>query len=183
MKDTDSDLVRRCRAGDRAAFESLVDHYERTIFNAAYRMLDSRDDAKDVTQTVFLKVFERLDSYDPKYRFYSWIYRIALNESINLLNGRKRLKPVDEEQPSDWGTPEDNARSSQLCDRVQEALMLISDEYRSVIVLKHFMGCSYSDISRILEIEEKTVKSRLFTARHRLRDALLVNKVTGSRSI
>jgi len=177
MKDVDSELVRKCRRGDKAAFETLVDHYERTIFNAAYRMLDSPDDAKDVTQTVFLKVYERLDSYDPKYRFYSWIYRIALNESINLLNGRKRLTQVDEEQVSDWETPEENVRSEQLCDRVQEALMLISDEYRSVIVLKHFMGCSYSDISGILQIQEKTVKSRLFTARQRLRDTLLDNKL------
>lgn len=172
MTDTDLQLVRRCQQGDRGAFEILVVQYERPIFNAAYRMLDSRDDARDVTQTVFLKAFEKLDSYNPKYKFYSWIYRIALNESVNVLNGRKRLTPVDDEQASNWKTPEETARSDEVHDRVQEALMLISSDYRSVIVLKHFSGCSYSDIAQILQIQEKTVKSRLFTARQRLREAL-----------
>ncbi len=173
MRDADSELVQQCRSGDGKAFEALVTRYERPIFNAAYRMLDSLDDARDVTQTVFLKAFEKLDSFDEHYRFYSWIYRIALNESINLLNGRKPGSSAIEEQPSDWKSPEESVRSSQTCERVQEALMMVSSEYRSVIVLKHFMGCSYSDISRILQIEEKTVKSRLFTARQRLRDVLL----------
>ncbi len=172
MRDADSELVTQCRSGDRRAFETLVQRYERPIFNAAYRMVDSLDDARDVTQTVFLKAFEKLDSFDPHYRFYSWIYRIALNESINLLNGRKYVTADSDEQASDWKSPEENLRTSQVCDRVQDALKTISSEYRSVIILKHFLGCSYSDISLILQVEEKTVKSRLFTARQRLREAL-----------
>ena len=78
-EDGDRLLVQRCREGDRRAFEALVGQYEKPVFNAALRMLRNPEDARDVTQTVFLKAFEHLADYDPKYRFYSWIYRIALN--------------------------------------------------------------------------------------------------------
>ena len=78
-------LMERCRNGDRQAFETLVVRYQKPVYNAAYRMLHNTEDARDVTQTVFLKVFENLDKYDPSHRFFSWIYRIALNESINWL--------------------------------------------------------------------------------------------------
>ena len=135
MRDADSELVQQCRSGDGKAFEALVNRYERPIFNAAYRMLDSLDDARDVTQTVFMKAFEKLDSFDDRYRFYSWIYRIALNESINLLNGRKPTSPGIEDQPSDWNSPEEAFRSSQTCERVQEALMMISSEYPATPII------------------------------------------------
>ena len=171
-EDTDARLVRDCRRGDRKAFETLLRNYERPIFNAALRILDNRDDAKDVTQTVFLKAYENLDRYNPKYRFYSWIYRIALNESINVINTRKRTKPIDEDGAPDWRSPEEAAGEAELSNRLQDALMSISADYRTVIVMKHFLDCSYREISEILDIPEKTVKSRLFTARQRMRDAL-----------
>ncbi len=100
-EDSDGILVQRCRAGDRRAFEALVGRYEKPVFNAALRMLRNPEDARDVAQTVFLKAFEHLADYDPKYRFYSWIYRIALNESINILNGRKRLEPISGDEVDD----------------------------------------------------------------------------------
>ena len=89
---TDQALVERCRSGDRAAFTELVIRYQRPIYNAAFWMLRKAEDASDVTQEVFLKVAERLDEYDPQYKFFSWIYRIAVNESLNLLrrNGAGR---------------------------------------------------------------------------------------------
>lgn len=171
-EDTDARLVRDCQRGDRRAFETLLRNYERPIYNAALRMLDNQDDAKDVTQTVFLKAYENIDRYNPEFRFYSWIYRIALNESINVINARKRLTPIEEDRTPDWRNPEDETGDAQLSNRIQEALMSISTDYRTVIVMKHFLGCSYRDISLILEIPEKTVKSRLYTARRRMRDVL-----------
>ena len=97
-EDNDGELVRRCYERDRRAFEKLVVRYERPVFNAALRMLHDREEARDVAQTVFLKVYEHLADYDPSHRFYSWIYRIALNESINTLH---RRRPTGGTRPRD----------------------------------------------------------------------------------
>ena len=82
---TDQALVERFRGGDRDAFTELVVRYQRPIYNAAFWILRKPEDASDITQTVFLRVAERLDEYDARYKFFSWIYRIAVNESLNLL--------------------------------------------------------------------------------------------------
>lgn len=150
----------------------MLVEYEKPVFNAAYRMLNNRDDAQDVTQTVFLKVFENLDKFDPSRRFFSWIYRIALNESINWLGKNNRLEPLAGEAAFEGKGPEQEAESDSVAANVQAALMTIKSEYRSVVVLKHFLGCSYVEISQILDIPEKTVKSRLYTARQQLKDEL-----------
>ena len=78
-KPNDTDLVNRSLEGDRKAFEALLIRYEKPVYNAAYRMLNDAEDARDVAQTVFLKAYEKLGDFDPRYRFFSWIYRIALN--------------------------------------------------------------------------------------------------------
>ena len=168
----DKALIRRCKKGDRKAFEALIVKYEKPVFNAAYRMLNSPEDARDVTQTVFLKVFENLDHYDPKYRFFSWIYRIAMNESIDCLKKQTRVNALEKEPASDIASPEEAVDSEQQNVHLQMALMKIKQEYRTVIVLKHILGCSYIEISEILEIPEKKVKSRLYTARQLLKEAL-----------
>lgn len=177
MSNTDDvDLVGRCRNGDRAAFEILLIKYEKPVFNAAFRMLHSSEDARDVTQTVFLKVYENLDKYDPAYRLFSWIYRIAMNESINCLSRQYRTEATglesDIEGEIEERSPEKAVSGDQLRAGLQSALMRIKPEYRTVIVLKHFLGCSYSEISEILELPEKTVKSRLYTGRQLLKDEL-----------
>ena len=149
--------------------------YQKPVFNAAYRMLNSRDDAQDVTQTVFLKVFENFDKYDPSRRFFSWIYRITLNESINWLGKTNRLEPLEVEATDDGKRPDEQVDSDQTSTNVQAALMTIKSDYRSVVILKHFLGCSYAEISQVLEIPEKKVKSRLYSARQQLKDALIDN--------
>jgi len=173
-EDSDAAMVAQCRAGDRRAFERLLARYERQIFNVAYRMLHHREDAIDVTQTVFLKVYEHLDRYDPAQRFFSWIYRIAVNESVDALNGRQRtISALDEEAvAADHERPDEAAEQRQLDAGMQSALMAIKVEYRTLIVLKHLQECSYEEIASILECPVKTVKSRLFTARQALRDLL-----------
>ena len=174
-KTDDTKLIERCKNGDRKAFETLLGQYEKPVFNAAFRMLNSRDDAMDVTQTVFLKVFENFDSYDPSRRFFSWIYRITLNESINWLGKSNRLEPLRHETADEGLSPEQAVDSAKLSQDVQQALMSIKTDYRTVVILKHFLGCSYVEMSDILEIPEKRIKSRLYSARQQLKDVLTAN--------
>jgi len=171
-KPDDTDLVLKSRNGDSAAFEALLIRYEKPVYNAAYRMLNSVEDAKDVTQTVFLKAYEHLDDFDPRYRFFSWIYRIALNESVNCLNKRMRFEELARETDTETNGPDDAMEQEIRARQIQAALMTISPEYRSVIVLKHFLDCNYLEISQILDIPEKTVKSRLYSARQLLKGEL-----------
>ena len=174
-KDNDESLVERCRSGDGAALEALVVRYQRPIYNAAFRVLGNAEDASDITQAVFLKVTERLDDYDPHYRFFSWIYRIALNESLNVLRRQGREERLDDETElpgPERLDPERLASEAQLSRRVQRALMTLKIDDRAVLTLRHFSECSYREIGLILDLDEKTVKSRLFEARQRLRELL-----------
>jgi len=171
-KPDDTKLIEQCIGGDRQAFEALLIKYEKPVFNAAYRMLNSREDASDVTQTVFLKVYENFGSFDPSRRFFSWVYRITLNESINWLSKQKRLEPLQIDTADDGKSPEQDVMSAELSAKVQAALMTIKTDYRTVVIMKHFLGCSYMEISESLEIPEKTVKSRLYSARQMLKGAL-----------
>lgn len=170
--ENDRELIGNCMNGDRQATEALLLRYEKPVYNAAYRMLNSSEDARDVTQTVFLKVIEKLDSYDPRYKFFSWIYRIALNESINCLKKQNRLDALDREPVSEAKGPEEQTGAEHVSQGMQTALMTIQAEYRTVIVLKHFVDCSYTEISQILDLPEKKVKSRLYTGRQLLKEAL-----------
>lgn len=176
-KPDDKTLMERCIKGDRQAFETLLIRYQKPVYNAAYRMLHSPDDARDVTQTVFLKVYEHLDQFDPQRRFFSWVYRITLNESINWLKKANRLDPIEDNIADDSGGPERAAGNEQLGEGMQAALMTISPDYRQVVILKHVLGCSYLEISEILDIPEKTVKSRLYSARQLLKDHLTAHGV------
>lgn len=171
-KPDDNELVRRCRKGDREAFTTLLVRYEKPVFNAAYRMLNSREDAQDVTQAVFLKTYEKLDGFNSNYRFFSWIYRIALNESIDCLNRRNRSEGLQYEPLSETTGPAQAAELSERRRQIESALMGIKAEYRAVIVLKHFLDCNYTEISEILDIPESKVKSRLYSARQRLKEIL-----------
>ena len=173
--DPDETLVERCREGDGSAFAVLVGRYHRPIYNAAYRVLGNAEDAADITQVVFMRVTERLDDFDSRFKFFSWIYRIALNESLNLARKLSREEPLDEEAEiagARSAEPEWNTAQSQLAERVQRALMGMNIDDRAVLTLRHFSDCSYREMGTILGLAEKTVKSRLFAARRRLRELL-----------
>lgn len=174
-KDDDQALVAASRTGDKAAFANLVRRYFRPVYNAAYRVLGNEDDAADATQSVFLKVHERLGDYDPRYRFFSWLYRIAMNESIDVLRRNIRQEPLqdDVDYPGDERDgPESRLEAAQVSRRIQSALMRMKADDRVVISLRHFSECSYREIGEILDLDEKTVKSRLFEARTRMRTLL-----------
>jgi RNA polymerase sigma-70 factor (ECF subfamily) len=167
----DVELTGRCLGGDPQAFEPLVKKYERVVFNVALRMVGNREDARDIAQTTFLKAYENLGTYDPQYRFFSWIYRIMRNECLNFLQRRRPLQPLDPGLPSST-SPQDDLGARELNESVQAALMKLPAEYREVVVLRHFVELSYREMSAQLRVPEKTVKSRLYTARQRLGEIL-----------
>lgn len=168
----DQILVRQCQNGDPRAFETLVDRYQKPLFNLALRMTRNYTDAEDIAQVTFLKAYENLASFDHKHKFFSWLYRIAVNESLNHVNHRKHAQELSEDMVAVGRSPEEQVDLDETSRRVQEALMQLKEEYRAVIVLKHLQGFSYGQISEILEIPEKKVKSRLFTARLLMKDVL-----------
>ena len=173
--DTDQALVERWRTGDREAFAALVIRYQRPIYNAAFWIVRKAEDASDITQTVFLRVAQRPDEYDAHYKFFSWIYRIAVNESLNLLRRTRREEALDDEvdlQGPMCDDPERRAADAQVSASIRSALMRMSTRDRTVLVLRHFSECSYQEIGHILDLDEKTVKSRLYEARQHLRDML-----------
>lgn len=181
-KDRDAALVADCLDGNRDSMSALVTHYERPVFNAAFRILGNRQDAADVAQTAFLKAFENLRSYDPKYKFFSWLYRITVNEAVSTLKSRKPSVPIEQENIladiSNSPGPEAQVISDVAGKAVQEVLMNLSDENRVLVALKHFSELSYHDIAAILEIPEKTVKSRLYSARQKMKKDLLARGIT-----
>ncbi len=171
-EEDDPTLVVRCRGGDRGAFERLVIRYQKPVFNLALRMLHDRQDALDVAQTTFLKAFEHLGDYDAAFRFYSWLYRIAINESLNALALRKPRGELDTNTADDRPGPERATEGDQALQAIENALMQISPELRTVTLLRHITQLSYADIAQALGLPEKTVKSRLHSARERLREHL-----------
>lgn len=168
MDEQDRALVRQFLEGRRDAAESLVDRYQKRLFNLALRMTGDVQDAEDVTQTVFLNAFLKLSTYDPRFKFFSWIYRMTVNESLNLLKRRKPSVTL-EEGPEIPVAETDSDRSAEAEDRVGKALMGLGPNDRAVVVLRHFLLFSYQEIADVLEIPVQTVKSRLYTARERLR--------------
>jgi RNA polymerase sigma-70 factor (ECF subfamily) len=165
--------VESCLAGDVSSFSRLVERYQRVLYNLALRMLGNAEDARDATQTAFLKVWENLSRFDHRHRFFSWIYRITLNECLNQIERRRRVEPLD----PGFSLPsrEDAAagvRAREASEQVQQALLRLTPEHREVVILRHFMEMSYVEIAGTLTIPEKTVRSRLFEARRRLCELL-----------
>ena len=170
----DIELVKKCKLKDTEAFGKLIDKYQKPIYNLGMRMFGNYDDAEDLTQIVFIKAWERLESYDSKFKFFSWLYRIAVNESINISNREKRKERIeDEEMPDHKNSVEMDVEKNEESKKIHEALSEIEINYRIVIVLRHYMDLSYSEISELINVPEKTVKSRLFSARQLLKDCLI----------
>jgi RNA polymerase sigma-70 factor (ECF subfamily) len=167
----DTELVRRTLAGDREAFGALVERYQKPLFNLAYGILEDADDAEEVAQEAFVKAYESLASFDLQRKFFSWLYRIALNEALTATNRKRRFSRIEGDVADDGGmspSDEQTERESLLRSAVNE----LKEDHRVVVILKHLQGLSYVEISQILNTPEKTVKSRLFSARLALRRVL-----------
>ena len=171
----DESLVRRSAGGDIEAFEVLVTRYQGVLFKVALRMLGERADANDATQSALVKAYQNLASFDPRFRFFSWMYRILLNECLNTRRGRRKHEQEEVAfEVAGQGTPLDAFEKVERRARVQKALLALPDDYRQVVVLRHFAELSYEEIAATLGIPAKVVKSRLYTARQRLAEMLLM---------
>jgi RNA polymerase sigma-70 factor (ECF subfamily) len=177
---TDSSLVRATLAGDEKAFEALVDKYQKLVFNVAYRMTGNMDESEEITQAVFVKAFEKMGSFNPHFRFFSWIYRITVNETLNFIRHQSRTEELSEFTASQARGPDESYSATELEEKVQAAIQEIRPEYRILVVLKHFNNRSYKEISEILDLPEKTVKSRLYSARQMLKDILVSKGILAS---
>ena len=171
-------LVQQALAGQTDAFGVLVGRYQKVMCTVALRMVGNPADAQDVTQDAFVKAYQRLASFDSHYRFYSWMYRILVNECLNLNRARRPEEALDRDTAGS-GTPFDTTLEIERREQIQMALLRLSPEYRTVVVLRHFAGQSYGEIADALGIPEKTVKSRLYSARQRLGELLLGWKDNG----
>jgi RNA polymerase sigma-70 factor (ECF subfamily) len=168
----DREYVERCLGGDLDAFGMLIDRYQAPVFRIVLNMVGNYEDAKEVLQQVFMKAFEHLASFDRDRRFFSWIYRMAVNESINHIRARRPVEPLTDEARGPLWDPARSFEERERDRRVRDAVTGLNEIYRPVVILRHFAHCSYTEIAEVLNLPEKTVKSRLFTARQLLRDAL-----------
>ena len=166
-------LVEQCLSGETAAFGVLVDRYQEAVFNVALRMVNRYEDARDIAQTVFLKAYRNLGSYKAEYKFFSWIYRMVVNESINFLDRRRSTESLEDIYVSPEPDPHVSLETAELNRSLERSIASLSPAHRAVIILRHFEDLSYDEIAKTLQIPEKTVKSRLFSARRQLREALI----------
>lgn len=175
----ETELIKRCKSGDRDAFNELVEKYQTRVVNIAYSMLSDHDDALDAAQEVFVRVYRSMDSFREKSSFSTWLYRITSNICADFLRRRQRNPRVisisidsdtdnnegDKELRDNSPTPDEQMEISERHRLVREALAEMKSEYREVVTLFDIEGLSYKQISDILKVPEGTVKSRLSRAR------------------
>jgi RNA polymerase sigma-70 factor (ECF subfamily) len=176
-KDTDKELVRRVKQGDRAAFDLLFSRYQHKILNLVSRYLRDPHDVEDVAQEAFIKAFRALPRFRGESAFYTWLYRIAINTAKNHLVARSRRPPgtdVDVEDAEHFdGTdvlresesPEAAMARDQLSAEIDQAIADLPDDLRSAVTLREFDGLSYEQIAEIMDCPVGTVRSRIFRAR------------------
>ncbi|MCZ6756863.1 MAG: sigma-70 family RNA polymerase sigma factor [Bacteroidetes bacterium] len=170
---TDKLLVTRTLEGERNAFGELVDRYQKVVYNVAYRVVGNEPDAEDVAQTVFLKVYENLATYNPRYQFFSWLYRIAVNEAVNAKKRVRKSVELTEDSSLTRSTPLDGAMAVDVENQIGAAMMSLTPESRAILILRHYQEFTYRDIAYIMDLTEQKVKSRLYSARQRLGKILI----------
>jgi RNA polymerase sigma-70 factor (ECF subfamily) len=187
-EDNDNEIVSLCRGGDPEAFEILIRKYEKKMFNTAYRMTGSYEDACEVVQDAFVSAYKNLEDFEGRSRFSTWLFAIAVNLSRNRIR-RTRERAVYEQASLDDPIPTRDGKvqaehhsleptvleeleRKEVRQKVQECISGLELEFRDVIVLRDIQGFSYEEIGEVLHIAEGTVKSRLFRGRESLRNCL-----------
>ncbi|MDL1951144.1 sigma-70 family RNA polymerase sigma factor [Acidobacteria bacterium ACD] len=184
LEPSDADLVRRVLSGEEDLFETLVARYQLRLFRYLARYTGDAEDARDVTQEVFFKVYGALDSFDPRYKFSTWLFRIAGNAAIAHLR-RRRVRALPLELPAEEDgepRPVDPAddrpdplallTQRRLRDALDLAIQKLPDDYRELISLRHYGELPYEEIAELKQMPLGTVKNKLFRARRALRDLL-----------
>jgi RNA polymerase sigma-70 factor (ECF subfamily) len=184
VKTSDEELVEAVLRGDRDRFGDLVERYQGRLVNYVFRLLRNVEDAHELAQEVFIKVYQALDRYDPRYRFSTWIFRVAQNAAIDEIR-KRRIRVVsfegreDEEGESrEWEPPSPERgpygelRNVERGAAIQDAIEKLPWEYRELIVLRHFGELSYDEIASLKEMPLGTVKNKLFRGRQMLKEEL-----------
>ncbi len=186
MNPTDQELVERSIDGDEGAFNELINRYKRGVFTLIIRMVRNREVANDLSQDTFVKLYASLSSYNPKYKFSSWLFKIANNLTIDFLRkNRPNVLSLDEPIETDRDSvriqvasvgenPLDRAESLELGEKIKEAIMELPVDYRRVIVLRHVEDFSYEEIAEATDLPLGTVKTLLFRGRRLLRKKLRI---------
>lgn len=177
----DAALVRRAQEGDLVAFDELVRRYQERVYSTIYHMTASHEDAADLAQETFIKAFQALKTYKGDASFYTWLYRIAVNKTINFLKTRRNkthlsLNDLDLNAENDPGlvalisdkTPRRELGLSELQEKLNEAMMKLSSVHRLAVTLHDVQGLPHEEIARIMDCNVGTVRSRLFYARQQL---------------
>ena len=174
-KNADDDLIARIKNGDQAAFEWIVKCHQDRIYNLCLYMLKNKQNAQEAAQDVFVKAFRSLGNFQPRSSLYTWLYRIAINTSIDHLR-KTPSTPADDgalmNLKSDDPSPEGCLETKEATKVVQNALQELSPELRVAIVLREIEGLAYDEIAAALHISIGTVKSRIARAREMLRRLL-----------
>lgn len=178
-------LVRRARNGDLQSYDELIKRYQERIYATIYHMTSNHEDANDLAQESFIKAFQALASFKGGSSFYTWLYRIAVNKTINFLKQRKNrthmsLNDLDfnaEHDPDlmaliSHKTPRRDAGLSELQEKLNAALQKLSEPHRLVVVLHDVQGQSHEEIAKVMDCNIGTVRSRLFYARQQLQSEL-----------
>jgi RNA polymerase sigma-70 factor (ECF subfamily) len=181
----ESELVRRARNGDLRAYDELVKRYQERIYATIYHMTSNHEDANDLAQDSFIKAFQALKSFKGGSTFYTWLYRIAVNKTINFLKQRKNrthmsLNDLDfnaEHDPDLMALISDNTPRravglTELQEKLNAALLKLSEPHRLVVVLHDVQGQSHEEIAKVMDCNIGTVRSRLFYARQQLQSYL-----------
>ena len=176
---SDQQLVEQARHGDHAAFRTLVEKYQRRTYAVALGIVQDRDDARDICQDAFLRVYRSLDRFDGQSKFFTWLYRIVFNLAIDHLRRRRiRVTPLEEAErvlSADDHIDINPARklnNDRLRQRLVEAMDTLSPAHRCVLVLREIEGLSYKEIAEVVDCSIGTVMSRLFHARKNLQREL-----------
>lgn len=178
-------LIDRARSGDLEAYDELIRRHQERIYGTVYHMTSNHEDANDLTQETFIKAFQALKSFKGGSSFYTWIYRIAVNKTINFLKLRKNrasmsLNDLDFNAENDPDlvalvsdkTPRRDAGLTELQEKLNEAMGKLSDVHRLVVTLHDVQGVPHEEIAQIMECNVGTVRSRLFYARQQLQGYL-----------
>jgi RNA polymerase sigma-70 factor (ECF subfamily) len=166
---SDRELIERYTAGEARAFDQLVERYERRVYAVALRMCGSAEDARDVSQEVFLNAMRALKRFREEAQLSTWFHRVAINASLDHHRKQKRriTRPIEEaaEQPTKEAGPEEVAAEAARAAEVHRALAQISPDHRAVLVLHDLQDLDYAEVAAVLDIPAGTVKSRIHRAR------------------
>jgi RNA polymerase sigma-70 factor (ECF subfamily) len=172
---SDSAIVESIQAGDDAAFDELIRRYKKPVVNFVYRMLGDADEADDIAQEVFVRVYQHIGDYEPRTKFSTWLFALAHNAAVDRLRWRKRhpTESLDAAVPvPTHSSVAAEVNAHEIGAQVAAAVATLPEDQRTAVVLSEYHGMSYAEIAKIMHCSAKSVESRLYRAKQTLRERL-----------